>query len=122
MKTLLTILVSGLVLSVTAFAAEPVSSITAKEVKQLITTASTPADHLRLAKYFELRAAKLDAEAKEHAEMAHQYRARPSAAEIKEPGAAGTASHCEQLSQRLAQAANDARRLTADHEAMARQR
>ena len=122
MKNLLTVLVSGIVLSVAGLAAEPAKPLTNKEAKQLTLTASTPADHLRLAKHFELQAARLEAEAKEHAEMARDYRANPTASETKRPGMADTAAHCERLSQDLATAAKDARALAADHEAMAKQK
>jgi len=60
-------------------------------------------------------------EAKEHADMARNYRANPTASKTKRPGASDTASHCETLSQDLAKAARDARALAADHEAMAKQ-
>jgi hypothetical protein len=118
MKTALSILVCGLVLSVAGFAAEP---LTNKNVKQLISSANGPADHLRLANYFELEAQKFEAEAKEHADMARNYRANPNALETKLPGAVGTAKHCESLSRDLAHAAKGARTLAADHTAMAKQ-
>jgi hypothetical protein len=121
MKSFLIVLVSSVVLSVVGLAAEPARPLTKKEAMQLAASANTPADHLRLAKYFELKADKLEAEAKEHGEMAQIYRARPTASLTKRPGAVDTAAHCERLSQDLAQAAKDAKTLAGDHEAMAKQ-
>jgi len=120
MKKVLIVLAGGLILSAAGFASEGSRPLSNKEAKQLIATASTPADHLRLAKYFELKAEKLEAEAREHADMARNYRAHPTASEMKRPGAPDTAAHCERLSQHLAEAAQDARTLARDHEAMAR--
>ena len=121
MKTFLTILVSGLVLSVAGLAVGPAQPLTNKEVKQLIATASTPADHMRLATYFQLKAEKLESGAKEHAGMALHYRAHPTASETKLPGSAPTAAHCEWLSQDMAKAANQARTLAGDQRTMAQQ-
>ena len=91
-----------------------------KAVAQLIATAKSPADHLQLASYYKAEADRLGAEANEHAEMAKMYRARPTASETKRPGASDTASHCENLAQSLAKAANEARELAASHEQMAK--
>ena len=121
MKTVVAILVNGLILSVAGFAAEPVKPLGNKEAMQLTMSASTPADHLRLAKYFELKAEKLEAESKEHADMARNFRAQPTASDTKRPGAADTASHCASLSQNLAKAAKDSRALASDQEALAKQ-
>ena len=121
MKNVFAALITGTVLASSALAAPPVTALTDKEAKQLTATAKTPEDHLRLAKHFQIKAAKLEAKAKEHAEMARKYRANPSASEIKRPSASDTVAHCERLSHDLAQAAEDAKALAADHEAMAKQ-
>ena len=121
MKSILTVLVSGIVLSLAGLAADSHRPLTNSEAEKMSATAATPADHLRLAKYFELKAVKLDAEAKEHASMARNFRSQPSASETKRPGAADTATHCEKLAQDLAQAAKDARMLASDQEAMSKQ-
>lgn len=91
-----------------------------KEVKALVANASTPADHNKLAEHYRTVAEKLDAESKEHAEMAKTYRARPTASEVKRPGATDTASHCQTLSENLAKAADEARALSAAHAEMAK--
>lgn len=122
MKRLIAIVVSGIVLSVAGITAEKSDPLTSKQVKQLTATASTPADHLKLAKHWEATAKKLEAESKEHAEMAKTYSSNPTASETKRPGSADTSTHCERLSQDLAKAASDARALALDHQAMAKQK
>lgn len=87
------------------------------ELKHLIATAETKADHERIAQYFDAEAAKYEAEAKEHAELAQSYRAAgtPSA---KYPGGMQTFNHCDSLSKSLQKAAEDARQLAAEHREM----
>ena len=92
-----------------------------KEVNALIATAKTPADHLRLARHYKGEADRYDAEAKDHAEMAATYRRRPTASEIKRPGAADTAAHCQRVSEELTRAAAEARELASAHDAMAKE-
>ena len=91
-----------------------------KEVKALLASASTPADHNKLSEHYLASAEKLDAEAKEHAGMAATYRARPTASEVKRPGATDTARHCELLSENLAKASKEARALAEAHAEMAK--
>lgn len=119
MKSALAVLVTGTVLAFSGFGAQPAAGLTQKEARQLTLSAKTPQDHVKLAQYYRLEADKLDAESKEHAAMARNYRANPSASETKRPGASDTATHCERLSQDLAKAAGDARVLAADQEALA---
>ena len=52
--------------------------------------------------------------------MAKTYRARPTASEVKRPGATDTASHCQTLSENLAKAAEEARALSAAQADMAK--
>jgi hypothetical protein len=49
------------------------TQLTNTEVKNLITNAKTPEEHDRLAQYFNQKAAKLEAEAKEHIDLANAY-------------------------------------------------
>jgi len=121
MKNVIAVIITGTVLTISGFAAQANGTLTNKEVMQLTASAKTPEEHMRLARHFQAKADKLEAEAKEHADMARNYRANPTASKTKRPGASDTASHCETLSQDLAKAARDARALAADHEAMAKQ-
>ncbi len=93
--------------------------LTAQQVKELVATAKTPADHMKLSKHFTALAAKYDAEAKEHAVVADMYRKSPNASESKRPGAPDTALHCDRLGQLAREAAVQARELATAHEHMA---
>ena len=88
-----------------------------KEVKALIATAETKAEHDRIAKYFDAEAARYEAEAKEHGELAGVYQKSTPSAKI--PGPSQTFNHCDSLSKSLQKAADDARALAAEHRHMA---
>jgi hypothetical protein len=104
-----------------ARAAQP-KQLTKKEVVALITTAKSPEDHMRLARYYKAEADRLEVEAKDHDELAATYRtsiASQAAAE-KMPMAANTAAHCESFAKSVRDAANADRELAASHEQMAK--
>ena len=114
---LLTTAVAVLAIFVSAPAGAQNKPLTNSEVKALIKTAETKAEHERIAQYFEAEAAKYDAEAKDHAELAGIYqKSTPSA---KPPGPSQTFNHCDSLSKSLQKAADDARALAAEHRQMA---
>ena len=89
--------------------------LTDDQVKALLETARTPADHVRLQKHFLAVVAKADAKATEHSAMA----------ENRNPGShfPGTASwratHCDQIARSSREAAKDARAGASEHEQMA---
>jgi len=89
------------------------------EVVTLVANATTPADHLKLAKHFAAVAARYDAEAAEHRAEAKAYRNAPNPHETKRPGSPGTAAHCDRLAEAARTVANAARKLAHDHEALA---
>ena len=90
-----------------------------KQVKALVATAKTPADHLKLSKHFNALAAKYEADATEHAEEAKAYRKNPTFMESKNPTGPGTVAHCDRFAELTRQAAKEARDLAAAHEHMA---
>ena len=90
------------------------------ELKKLIATASTPQDHERIAKHYDAKAVELEAEAKEHDELAAAYKANPNMHEMKHPGSPQTYSHCERMARSTRAAAKEARELAADHREMAK--
>jgi hypothetical protein len=100
--------------------AAEVTRLTSKEVKTLVATAKTPADHMKLAKYFEGEAAKLEAESKEHEELAQIYRKNPNAMGMKTPMNPTSAEHCEYFAKATREAAKAAKDLAAAHEQMAK--
>jgi hypothetical protein len=90
------------------------------ELKKLIATASTPQDHERIAKHYDAKAIELEAEAKEHDELAAAYKANPNMHEMKHPTSPQTASHCESMARSTRAAAKEARALAEDHREMAK--
>lgn len=95
--------------------------LTKKELKTLVATAKTPADHMKLARHFKQEADRLEAEAKEHEELAAEYRKTPVAAATKTPMSGHSAEHCEYFAKSTREAAKAARELAASHEKMAKE-
>lgn len=94
-------------------ASEKPPKLTLKDVKALIATAKTSAEHLRLAWYFNQEAEKYEAEAKDHDEMIEVYR--------QTPGGVGTIEHCELLAKLNREMAKALREMAAAHQEMATQ-
>ncbi|HET9215908.1 MAG TPA: hypothetical protein VFR18_02960, partial [Terriglobia bacterium] len=90
------------------------------ELKKLVAVANSPAEHERLAKHFDAKAAELEADAKDHDEMAVEYRKNPQGHDSKHPMSPVTAAHCEYFAKEMRSAAAEARKLAADHRAMAK--
>jgi hypothetical protein len=83
------------------------------DVPASIATASTPADHQKIAKYFTGKAAEYDAEAARHDLMARSYTNRPK-------GDVGSmVSHCRNLRDQFVASAKEARALAQEHRLMA---
>ena len=93
--------------------------LTSKQVQELVATANTPADHLKLSKHFAALAAKYEADANEHEAEAQAYHKNPTFMESKNPSGPGTAAHCERFAELARQAAKEARDLASAHEHMA---
>lgn len=107
---------AGLLITGTASA----QVIEKSELKKLIASATSPADHERIAKHYEAKAVDLENEAREHQELAAEYRRNPTGHETKHPMSGQTAGHCELFARKFAEAAKDARQLAADHRSMAK--
>lgn len=90
------------------------------ELKKLVATASTPADHERIAKHFDAKAAQYETDAKDHEELAAEYKANPTGHELKHPMTGLTAEHCLYFAKEARRAAEEARKVAADHRAMAK--
>ncbi len=97
------------------------NSVSKTELKSLIINAHTKADHERIARYFDAEAARYDAEAKDHTEMAGYYQKSPDPASSKHPGSSRSVAHCDSLSKNLQQSAEDARQLAAGHREMGKE-
>ena len=105
--------------AIAAQARKSTDLLTSKQVKELVATATTPADHLKLSKHFTALAAKYEAQANEHAAEAQAYRKNPTFMESKNPSGPGTAAHCDRFAELTRQAAKEARELASAHEHMA---
>lgn len=90
------------------------------ELKKLVATASTPQDHERIAKHFDAKAAQYETDAKDHEELAAEYKANPTGHEQKHPMTGLTAEHCLYFAKEARRAAEEARKVAADHRAMAK--
>ena len=80
----------------------------------LISTAHTPAEHTRIAEYYQAQATAFLAESKEHEEMATADRNNPATNNSK--FVAGTVNHCEYIAQSLKKDADQAQDLAKLHE------
>jgi hypothetical protein len=102
-----------------AGAAKP-AKLSAKQVKELVANAKTPADHLRLAAWYKGEADKLEAEANDHEGLADIYRSHPAVLGSKSSvPISGSAMHCSNLAKSLRDAAKEDRELATEHELMA---
>ena len=106
------------VTSSNAWAVEPSGKLSKSQVETLIQTAKTPADHMKLAKYYRYEATRLEADVKEHEEMAAAYDKNPLTHPI--PKAQTLGDHCRNLVKYLGDGAKEANEMAAMHEEMAR--
>lgn len=89
--------------------------LTPTELRTLVEGTQTPEPHARLERHYLALAAKVDRGAREHRDLAAAYRAAPTGAESKRPGAPDTAAHCERLAERVSRMADEARALATGH-------
>jgi hypothetical protein len=89
--------------------------LTSTELHTLVAVTPTPESHARLARHYQALAARLDRDTREHRDLAAAYRAAPTGAEAKRPGAPDTAVHCERLADRASRMAGEARALASAH-------
>lgn len=124
MKRIISTLVMALVLTSVApmslVAADNSSSLSKKELKTLIATAKTPADHRRIAAYYQQEATDLRRRAKEHEDMAVIYKKQPLPYEGKFAYGTVGYSHCVRFSELFAEQAKEADALASLHEDMAK--
>lgn len=91
---------------------------TVRDLKQALSTAKAADDHRKIAQYYTSQAARLDSEAKEHAELAEIYRKSPNLHEQKHPMSPETAGHCQWLADRDKEIAQRNRDLAKMHDDM----
>ena len=104
-------------------AAETNPTLSKKELKVLLKSAKTPAEHLSVAAYYRQEAQQLNASSKQHSELAVTYAKNPPfpAMEAKHGDAFGQgANHCRKWAKLDAEQAEKATTLAGLHEDMAR--
>ena len=116
---LFTVTAAALSVSLSSPAVAKEKTLSKSELRNLIAKAETKSEHEQIARYFDSEASKLEAEAKEHAELAAIYEKNPPSQATKFPGSMQTFNHCDALSKSLSKAAADARAMAADHRQMA---
>ena len=125
MKRTFTILSLAFVLTVAAFsqavpAAQPKPEhLSKQQLNTLIATASTPAEHRRIAQYYQAKAQDYLAQAKEHEEMVAAYKANSTLSNDKNQ--ASTISHCEYFVTTFKALADNSHELATLHERMAKE-
>jgi hypothetical protein len=87
------------------------------ELRSLITTATTPEQHMRLAQYYEAKAQRYFAESNEHQKMAEQFKKNPMMNNGKR--VFRTVNHCEYYAQSFKQQAVKMQNLVHMQEEMA---
>lgn len=95
--------------------------LTSKEVVALIQNAKTPADHEKLAAYYDQTAAELEEKAEEHKELAAAYKRMPTPGNPRIPSPARPISHCENIAANAGKAAAEARSMAEHHRMLARE-
>ena len=118
-KRILIITVAALGLAGIAAGADNTAKIGKKEVKALIASASTAADHQKLAMHFREEAARLQARQQEHEEEAAEYFKNPSSHPVPKYPTLG--QHCRDLAGSYKMAAQKALKLAEIHESLAKE-
>ncbi len=94
-------------------------TLSKKQLKDLITNAREPGDHLKLAAYYRQESQRLRQDAKEHQEWADIYSKGPAGPAAKNPQING-AVHCGNWAKLEAEEAKEAQELATMHENMAK--
>ncbi len=103
-------------LAVSSFADQGRINLSKSELKALLATAKTPAEHRAIAAYYEQQAKDLTAKSAEHQAMAEQFAKQPPTIESKQGIGA---SHCRRFAHIYSTEAKEAANRAAEHEAMA---
>jgi hypothetical protein len=124
MKRTIAILSLVFVLTVAAFAQAASAQqpkpehLSKPQLNTLIATAKTPAEHQRIAQYYQAKALDYLAQAQEHEKMVEAYKANPA---ITAKSKAATIDHCEYFVQHFKDLAAKSQELAKLHEQMAKE-
>jgi hypothetical protein len=95
------------------------ANLTKRQVSALAASARTPAEHQRIADYYNMKVQSLLAESATHQKMAEQFKANPVTNSAKQQ--TGTVNHCQYLAVSLRNRAEQFQRLAQQHKQMAEQ-
>jgi hypothetical protein len=95
-------------------------ALTDDQVIALLENAKTPADHERLASYYDEEAQAFDRQAARHKKLAATYRRMPSPGSPKVQPRPSMAPHCENIAANAVKDANEARTMAAHHRMLAK--
>ena len=87
-----------------------------RQLNTLIATAKTPAEHQRIAQYYQAKSQDYLAQAEEHEQMVAAYKANPS---LTAKSQASTINHCEYFVKTFNELAVKSQELAKQHEQMA---
>jgi hypothetical protein len=118
-KRILAIAISALALTGITTGADSTPKMGKREVKALIGSAKTAADHQKLATYFRQEAARLRAKQQEHEEEAAEYFKNPSNHPVPKYPTLG--QHCRDLAANYKMAAEKVLTLAELHESLAKE-
>jgi hypothetical protein len=119
-RFILAVLMGFILVAGTASTSQAKEKISKKALQEMIAGAKSGSDHKVIADYYYAEAAKAQAKAVEHDEMAGWYRKAGEGVQ-KTPYAPGTVNHCERLVNDYKSTAADLTALAKEHEAMAKQ-
>lgn len=122
MKSTLTVVSLSFVLMLgavraTAATRPQAEKLSKQQLQTLIASAKTPAEHERIARYYEAKTQSDLAQAAEHAQMAAQFKQNVLTSSSK--WSTGTVNHCEYLAQSFTRDAAKMQGLAREHEQMA---
>jgi len=113
----LSILSLAFVMTIAASAQPKSEQLTRQQLDTLVATAKTPAEHQRIASFYEAKAATYRTEAEQHESMIAAYKANPGLSTSKNQ--ASTINHCEYVVKTLNSRAAKSDELAQLHEKMA---
>ena len=122
--SVLSVLALTLLMTVAALAQTPSTPkekpehLSKQQLKALIATAKTPAEHERIATYYHEQAQDYLAQSKEHEEMLKAYKQNNSLSNSK--SRAGTIDHCQYFVEKFEEMSTKSQELAKLHEEMAK--
>ena len=112
--------VSLVLLCSLAMAADSVPTLSKKELKTLLATAQTPADHEKIAAYYHEKAMRLDAKAQEFSAQADFLATQPAGVESKQGISCLCTSHFRHFARVYADEAKESQALATQHDEVAK--